>query len=157
MDVSGCTIEPANVRDGSYVVLHLRPEDREEVACQTPVPDAAEELAMGMVGIGGYVAYTRDHVPAMLFGASPMSGVALNAWSVGTARVREVIPTVTRFLLRDMSPKLREAGFRWVEARVYDQNASAKRWLGLLGAKELCKLPDYGVNGEQFALFTRHL
>jgi hypothetical protein len=144
-------IAAATLRDLSYVAANLRPEDREEVACQfeqwTPVLLASLAL--------------RDHAYVVEINGNPEAAVGAGqvrpglwiAWSWGTDRMWRAVPTITRFVRDVMIPDIIAQGGQRAEARAMAKNFSAHRWLEKMGATRRCDLPNYGKNGEPFLLF----
>lgn len=147
------TIEPACLRDASYVMANMRPTDAAEVLCQVPAEVKRHELACWLVtGSDAFVAYV-DGRPSMVFGTSPVNVVCLSVWAVGTKRARRCIPAVTRFMIAEHLPKRVAEGYKSMEARSLVAHAEAHQWMQATGA--VAHGPDfaYGKDDEMFRLF----
>lgn len=146
-------IRPGCLRDVSYVMANLRKEDREEAYCQLPDGVQNWQLAHMMLMAGDcFVAFENDQ-PVMAFGTSPMTGVLVSVWALGTDRASRVIPAVTDYLATVHVPDLIERGFLYMEARSIVTHKTAHRWMEMTGAKRLGPAHTYGKNGELFYLF----
>jgi hypothetical protein len=75
---------------------------------------------------------------------------ATSAGLLATDRWPEVAKAYSKHCDRVLKPKLIADGVRRIEARTWDQHEDARRWLTWLGAKEECRLPEWGANGETF-------
>lgn len=149
-------IKPATIRDATYVTANLRPEDQMESDVQLG-PLHPIDLGAAMVQQPyAFIAY-HDDVPAVIFGATPISVTTVSAWALGTKHMRRAIPSVTRFCLGPLSGQLNRDGYRWAEARVLLTNELAVRWMKTMKAKNVATLPRYGSGGEPFGLFRRKL
>jgi len=159
MASSRVRIEPANLRDCTYIGANLRPEDRREVMCQVP------EGMYGSTVLGSMLEalspeWTRiasvDGQPAVLFGFQFVTAPVWQSFALGTSRPPRAIPAITRWCW-DQEQRLIDAGVRRVEARSIEGHVTAHRWLERLGCQRVCDLPDSGRNGELFHLYAWHL
>lgn len=94
---------------------------------------------MGPVAIGAPVSL-RPNVVTLLFFANDR--FARNALSI------------TRFITRNLFPKLREAGVHRIEAASIDGYAEAHRWIETLGLQHEAALRGFGRGGETFHQFA---
>ena len=147
------SLQPAVLRDASYVMANLRPEDELEVLCQVPDDVKRHELAYNL--IMGSDAYTVrvDRDPIALFGTSPMTVNCLSVWALGTAAVWRAVPLINRFMLFDHLPARMAEGFNCMEARSHVEHRSAHRWLEAMGGKVLGEPFEFGKAREKFLLF----
>jgi hypothetical protein len=147
-------IEPATLRDVTFIAANMRSEDWAEIACQisaevTPTHVAAWSLS----GREAWVAHWHDQ-PVAAFGihnATP-AGNVVTVWAWGTRRMRRVVPEMTRFVA-DAVPRWIEEGITRVEARSIYGHVEAHRWMRGLGAHEQ-PCPAWGKHGEDFILFS---
>lgn len=151
------TIEPANLRDASFVCANLRPLDQREVFCQMPDGLKTYELAEGMLmqpGIDEHVLIAKlDGQPVGFFGVSPMNAACSSIWALGTKDFRRAAPAVTRHVVDVIVPRLVELGVRGLEARSIVSHLEAHRWMISTGAVVHGEPFEYGKNGELFLLF----
>ena len=141
----------ATLRDLSYVAANLRPDDREEVACQL------EDWSPGLLACislqdHAYIVEINGN-PEAAVGASEVRKGLWTAWSWGTRRMWRAVPTITGFVRNVMIPDIIAKGGHRAEARALARNFSAHRWLEKMGATRRCELPGYGMGGEDFILF----
>lgn len=145
-------IIPASFRDLSYIAAHIRPEDREEVECQTG-PLHYVDLAAMHYRDNANVALVNGN-PEAAFGASRIAGDHYwTAWMWGTKRIRRAVPAIGHYVRNTMIPELLDRGAMRVEARALATHHSAQRWLEAMGATRRCDLPCFGMNGESFVLY----
>lgn len=147
------TIEPANLRDASFVTANLRPADRAEVFCQLPDDYRTDTLAMWSMQAGeAYVAYAKGQ-PVTFFGTAPMTVCCFSVWAMGTRRFGKAAPAVGRFILEQLVPRRIEQGFTNAEARSMVGNDKAWSWIKTLGGLPASAPFLYGKGGEHFVLF----
>lgn len=147
------TIEPACLRDASYVMANMRPLDALEALCQVPDGVRIHELAHWLIsGSAAYVAYV-DGRPSAIFGTSPINVVCLSIWALGTKRMRRCIPAITRFMIAEHLPERAAEGYKLMEARSLVQHEEAHRWMQSTGAVVQGDDFEYGKEGEMFRLF----
>lgn len=141
----------ATLRDLTYIVANLRPEDRQEIECQVEYWDITTIALAAMQGFAYVV--ELDGNPEAAFGACEQRSGLWIAWSWGSKRMPRCVPAITRFFHAVLGNQVSKAGAWRVEARPLAGNELAVRWLKRLGATERCALPSYGKNGEDFLLF----
>lgn len=151
--VGRVTIEPACLRDASYVVANMRPADAEEVWCQVPEGTTGYELAHMLLFSGDAFIAKLDGVPAAFLGTQPLNVACMVAWAVGTKRMPRVLPALTRFAIQEHIPKRIAQGFVTMEARSLVGHEDAHRWLRSTGAVVQGEPFVYGRNREKFLLF----
>lgn len=135
------------MRDVSYIVANLCPEDRRELECQYPLDGLAVTLMMGEAWVA-----TLDGQPAQAFGAISATCSVLTAWAFGTPRRARAIPSVSRMIRRRRLDCFAR-GITRVEARAISDHPTALRWLRGLGGTET-PLPCWGKDGQDFTLFS---
>lgn len=140
----------ANLRDLSYVAANIRPDDAAEIAAQGLSP---EQVAEGSMASRHSYTVEVDGNPEAAFGAGEIRRGYWICWSWGTPRIGRAIPRMTRFCLDVIMPDFLASGGQRAEARAMAANTSAVRWLRMLKAVERCRLPCFGINGEEFILF----
>lgn len=149
-------IEPANLRDCTYIGANLREEDRREIMCQLP-DDVSGAAMAASVFAGAPEPWTRiaslDGQPVAAFGFMPFTVPVWLAWAWGTKLLPRVAPAITRWCWEE-EQQLLELGVRRVEVRTIEGHHQAHRWLESLGCKRVCDLPDHGRNGELFHLYA---
>lgn len=143
-------ILPATLRDVSYIVANMCPEDWAEIECQWPVNVDRIDLARLHLGGEAWVT-TLDRTPVQCFGVLLSTVSVRVVWAFGTAKRKRVIPAVTRFA-RSQVPRLLVEGVTRIEARAMTSHPTAGRWLRGLGASET-PLPCWGRDGQDFTLF----
>lgn len=147
-------IEPACLRDASFVCANLNDQDRDETLCQLPEHTKMHELAWALISGDGesYTAFWRNQ-PVAIFGVSPLHVAALGVWMLGTRRSWRAAPTVARFVRDDIGPRMAALGYRTMEARSIESHVAAHRWMEASGAKRWTEPFEWGKSGERFVLF----
>jgi hypothetical protein len=150
-----------NVRDFTYVIANLRPEDEEELRALLPVTMPRDEYAQvlgkpifeGM----GYSVYLDD-APIAVFGVA-MGGSFATAtiFAFGTHKFKRAVPTISHFVWNKISHDLYNSGVMRLECRALSSNTFARDWLKRTGFHEDCELPYYGTKGESFHLYSMTL
>lgn len=146
-------IKPACLRDASYVVAHMRPEDEAEVLCQLKPDVIGYEIAYSLVFSGDAFIACWDDVPTMLFGAHPLNVCTLSVWAIGTRKTWRVLPEVTRFMVEHYLPAKIDDGFFAMEARSLVGHEAAHRWMESTGAVACGPPFVYGRDREMFLMF----
>ena len=102
------TIEPATLRDASYVMANLCERDREEVMCQVPPATKLHEMAYHLLmGSDAFGARLRGQ-PVAFFGVSPINVACCSVWAVGTKQMTKAVPAITDFMFDTLMPDLIE-------------------------------------------------
>lgn len=149
-------IGPANLRDASWILAHMRKADQAEVEALAPTEWSNVGVAGLLVSPGAsWIAYLRDD-PVFLFGFAPISyaGNVLSAWGLGTDRAGRVIPAVNRWVVEELVDDWIGRGVTRVEARTMVENALAARWLVAAGARSEGTNRRFGRSGELFEMFA---
>jgi len=149
-------IEPANLRDLSFIFANLRASDLDEMMAEhghwTPALAAKGALTTPYAFVA-----RAGGVPAVGFGAIPTTPTTVSAWLLATDHARRCIPAVTRFVDGPLRRQLVAEGYRWAEARALASNTFGRRWLKALRGGVIAELPGYGVGGEDFVLYRGDL
>lgn len=153
MNHEGVTIQPAYLRDASFVVANMRPMDEEEILCQVPEGTKRHELAYSLLMAGQNFTASFDEVPAMFFGTQAVNAAIVSVWAIGTRLTPRVLPSVTRFLLSTHIPALLKAGFLGMEAHSLATHEESHRWMLSTGALAYGPPFVYGRNRELFLTF----
>lgn len=150
-------LEPTR-QDLRHVCVNMRPLDWREIECL--YTDLTREKLAESVWLS-----LKSYLFARVFCVTPKSppiaflGVA-GAGALGAAAMwatpefRRIARGMTEFVGNELAPHLARSGVRRVEARAWDGNGPALRWLRRLGAVEECALPEYGQGGETFVQFA---
>lgn len=144
-------IQPANMRDLSYIASHMRPEDRAEVECQLDEWNAAHVAALSLRDFAYVVDLAGN--PEAAFGCGQLRSGYWVAWSWGTNRLTKCLPAMVSYITATLQPAVYDAGALRVEARALASHWQARRFLERIGGKFRCELPCYGKNGETFILY----
>lgn len=150
--MSKVTIEPACLRDGSFIIANMRPLDEDEVLCQVADGMKRHEIAYFLLMTGENFVAKLDGLPVMFFGTTPLNVAALNVWALGTSLTPRCVPAVTKFMIRYLYGKHLE-GWRSMEARSLVTHHTAHRWMERTGAVAHGEPFVYGKNREKFLLF----
>lgn len=156
MASSRVRIEPANLRDCTYIGANLRDEDRREIMCQLPAGITGAVMAASVLaGVPEDWTWVAsvDGQPAAVFGFQPYTVPVWLAWAWGTRHLPRAMPAITRWCW-SQEQRLLDAGVMRLEARSIEGHHQAHRWLEALGCKRVCDLPDHGRNGELFHLYA---
>lgn len=144
-------IKAATLRDLSYVAAHMRASDRTEVEAQIDEWNATHVAALSLRDFA-YVVELNGN-PEAAFGCGQVRRGYWIAWSWGTAKITKCLPAMVDFITHELQPAVYDAGARRVEARALASHKQARRFLERIGATYRCDLPEYGKNGETFALY----
>lgn len=147
-------IRPAVLRDASYVLAHMRPEDEIEVMCQMPEDTPCWQVAYMLImnTAHAYCAFIDDK-PVAVFGASPMTPVMSSFWAIGTPGMERAVPAITDVYTHKIVPEIIADGVLYAEARSHVDHVKAHNWLRLTGAEIHGPPMPCGRNGELFHLF----
>ncbi len=151
-------IRNATIRDVSYVAMHMRKRDADEIWCQRShrsAPTLAHECVKTSLRYG-YCAYVSDE-PVAAFGVGFVPGIPWvgHLWAYGTRRMPRAIRTITDHFRYRVGPELMaDRDVLRVECRSLSTYAPAHRWIRAFGLKECCELYAFGKNGEDFKLFA---
>ena len=146
-----CEVKPANLRDLSYVVSHMRDSDRAEVECQMDEWSAVHVAALSLRDYA-YVVELNGN-PEAAFGCGQVRRGYWIAWSWGTSRILRCLPAMVSFITDQLQPAVYASGALRVEARALASHGQAVRFLERIGGTFRCELPAYGKNGEDFVMF----
>lgn len=145
------------IEDPSYsqiltVARNMREWDRREIfsmgVVRTP-EDLSEHCLRSF-----YKGVLRTDHPVAAFGFSGNWDGYCQAWMFAAPDWAAGALALTKYARRSILPWLFfEAGIRRIEARSMVGHVQAQKWMRILGATELCKLRDYGLNGEDYLLF----
>lgn len=147
------TIEPATLRDASYVMANLRPLDVEEVMCQVPEGTKRHEIAYSLLMGGDTFAALIGDQPVAIFGTAPLNAACVSVWALGLPTVWRVVPAINRFLVDEHLPRLLDLGYRTMEARSLSNHHQAHRWITALGGVQHGGPFEFGRDRETFLLF----
>lgn len=149
------TIEPATLRDVSWIAAHMNEADHAEIMSQARPGMFAGEVGAAIfhaVPDGmKWVAHWKG-IPVAAFGFCPINYSCWSGWAFGTKSMWRAVPDMTRHFLgqREM---LMGSGVRRLEARSLVHHKRAFVWVRSLGARQVCELSQFGRNGETFILW----
>lgn len=147
-------VEPATLRDATYVLWHMRPADEVEVMCQMPEGADRTEIAYGLLmSDGASFAIRRNGTPVAFFGTAPMNAGTLSIWALGTKAIPRVVPVINRFMTQEHLPRRIAEGYHAMEARSHADHVEAHRWLRSVGAEAHGPAFEFGRDREKFLLF----
>lgn len=147
------TIQPATLKDTSYVCSWLRPDDEREALSQTP--EGIRRDVMGYYLLQGGDAFSArvDGQPIAIFGTGPISVCTLSVWALGTRHMWRAITAMNRFLVDVHLPDRIAQGFHSMEARALADHGSATAWLESMGGVQHGPPFVFGRSRETFLLY----
>lgn len=153
------TVQDLNVRDFTYVIANLRPQDEEELQALLPLGSTRDDYAsvLGPAAFegNGYSVHIDDE-PVAVFGVARGSSFATAViWAFGTHRFKRAVPTISHFTWNKIAHDLYNAGVLRLECRALSSNIFARDWLRRVGFKEECELPYYGTGGQSFYQYAQ--
>lgn len=148
------TVQDLNIRDFTYVIANLRPQDEEELRALLPQGSTRQDYStiLGQAAFegNGYSVYLDDE-PIAVFGVSRGSSFATAViWAFGTDKFKRAVPTISHFTWNKITHDLYNAGVLRLECRALSSNTFAREWLKRTGFREECELPYYGTGGQSF-------
>lgn len=146
-------VQPATLRDASYVMANLRPADVEEVMCQVPEGVKRHEIAYSLLMSGDAFAALLDDQPVAIFGTAPINAACVSVWALGTPKVWRAVTEINRFLLNVHLPDRIAQGFHTMEARSHSAHHEAHNWIEALGGVQHGGPFEFGRDRETFLLF----
>lgn len=146
-------IQPAVLRDASYVLANLRPLDYIEMSCQVPAGTRLAEIAYNLLTCSDAWTAHYDGQPVAVFGTAPISAACVSLWALGTPRMRRAAPAITDHVLDELMPRLLTDGIVSAEARSIIAHNEAHHWMRACGATMQGQAFPYGRNRELFLLF----
>lgn len=152
-------IREATLRDCCFIGANLREHDRREVFATARLESGTQAGAMSFLTSPGFC-WTAwlDNQPVAAFGISqgnPQYQPHLRyGWAFGTERFKRAAPAITRFCIREWPRRLIAEGVTRVEIRSIADHDIAHRWLAGIRAHHEADMPNYGVNGETFQLWS---
>lgn len=152
-------IREGNLRDICFVAANLRDQDRREIFATALLESGSQAGAMSFLTSPGFC-WTAwiDGQPVAAFGVSqgnPVHQPHLRyAWAYGTDKFKRATPAITRFCVQEWPKRLIAEGVTRVEIRSIADHDLAHKWLKSIRAKHEADMPNYGVNGESFQLWS---
>lgn len=146
-------IQPAVLRDASYVMANLRQADLDEVMCQVPDGMKRHELAYNLLMSGDAFTASVKERPVAFFGTCPINVACLSVWAIGTVDVWRAVPAINRFLTDVHLPDRIDQGYLTMEARSMETHVSAHRWLTAVGGVQHGDAYEFGKGREKFLTF----
>ena len=139
-------IATATFEDLAYVASWLCLMDRKELAC-TRDPDDYIRLARDAWETDIHKVALDDDLgtPVFAFGVRRMARDIVGVWGFKTSRGRRAIRTVTKYLLRDVIPDLRDTGIKRAICWVHPDNTDSQRWLAHMGFRPMATPGELGT------------
>lgn len=151
------TVDQATPEGMIFATVHMRDQDRREaLACIGPFDP--HQLALSHLETSRPAAwqFTDAGETIAVWGIARTSAAHIGIpWAWGTDRFHRAVPLITRLQV-DIRPWLREEGLRRLEIRSIVDHDISHRWLARedIGFTREGILRSYGVNGEDFALYS---
>jgi hypothetical protein len=152
------TIEDATKDDIEYVASRMRQRDLDEFSALLP----SDNLYDIVKAISERYGHTKGVSVAKYDGVPVAIGLTLchrpNVVTLGlfaTDDFPKVGVRVTKFILRELFPRLDQAGIHRIECVSLAGYHWAQRWLTTLGLKREAQLYNYGKNKEDFIMYAR--
>lgn len=137
----------------TFVCQNLRPKSRDELAGVVSVtPEVFAQQLHGREGFH-WVGYCEGF-PAALIGAYPQRRGVWSLYGLGTVAWGRIWREVTRVARRDMMQAVLATDCWRAECLSLASHEDTHRWLGLLGASHRAEMPQYGLNGQDYILFS---
>lgn len=139
-------INPQSLR---YVLDNLRECDRTEIYGLQwfDEPELILKQLCHGDAFGWVVGLDR---PVAAVGAYPLRPGVWSAYCFGTDEWYKIVLSLTRFVIRDIKPRLLAAGAHRVEAYSLADHHEAHRWMTLFGAELEGRHQHAGKNGEDY-------
>lgn len=135
------------------VCQHLREQDRREIFATRfdSEPEDLAETTMNLIG-SAWMVYDNDRNPVGVLGFHPVSPGIWGAFAFANDNFNKIAISLTRFIRKGILPSLLATGAKQVQAMVWTEYHQARKWLAGFGAREVAVIPNFGKNGEDFAL-----
>ena len=135
------------------VCQNLREQDKTEIFAVRfdSEPEDLAETTMNMIG-SAWMVYDDDRSPVAVMGIHPVSPGVWGAFAFANNQFHRVAIGLTRFIRKGILPSLLATGAKQVQAMVWTEYHQARKWLAGFGAREVAVIPNFGKNGEDFAL-----
>lgn len=147
------TLQPATLKDASYVMANLNKHDAAEVDCQVAPGTPRHEMGYGLLMAGDNFAVREDGQPIAFFGTMPISCCYLQVWALGTKRMWAATAEISKFMRHEHLPERIEQGFIGMEARSWVGHPTAHKWISRMGGRAHGPPFEFGRNREKFLLF----
>lgn len=137
-----------------YVAKNMRERDREEIY-GTRFEDNPFHLTYDVMAQSSFawVAW-RDELPAVVIGAGQRHPGVWSVFCFGTDQFGRVAIDLTRFVTKQMVPKLFEIGAHRLECDSHIKHTDAHRWLKICGAWQEGVKRGYGRDGSDYLTFV---
>lgn len=147
------TVAPATLKDASYIMANLQPDDACEVDCQVDQTRPRHEMGVGLLMAGDNFAVRRGDQPIMFFGTMPMNVCYLTVWALGTRQSWRAANAVVDYMLDVHLPERLKQGFIGMEARAWIGHRTARSWIEATGGKPDGEPFEFGRDRELFLTF----
>jgi hypothetical protein len=143
----------------SYILEHLRPEDRAEIEAVRGEKFDPFKVALQLCQLAttcdGWLFWNADtKAPIAALGAYAMTPTCAGCWAFGTPDWPTTVKAVTKHVRHIMIPRLLKAGFHRAECRALASREDTQRWLTGLGWRAEAVLSEFGTRREDFILFA---
>lgn len=141
-------------RDIELVMFNLRRKSIDELRLQGRSPFQIARWLASDETIMCWAAYTPEGNPAALIGAIPAHKGNYSLFGFGTDEWTRVWRLVTLVGKRDMMQAVRDTGAHRASCLSPAHHTDTHKWLRFLGASHEAEMPGYGINGEDFIMFS---
>lgn len=153
------TLEPPTLAAIQHIVSNLRDRDRLEIDMAALDPFDPNRIAGQLFGVWWYRGLIGQVVrvngePAALLVLARSAPHSIDASFVATPAWASVAARFTRHCVANLRPMVLAAGIRRIECRAWEGHSDARRWLAWFGAKEECRIPGWGRDGETFIQYA---
>lgn len=146
---------PGDIRS---VAEAMRERDLAEFSAVLPYDtraEIAEWLVLNYQARPGILAAGLEGVPICIGGPVHLRPGSVALLFLATERFEEIVIPMTRFLRRQLFPKLHTAGTHRIECMTLATYAEMHRWLEMLGLRREGECAAYGKRRETFFHYAR--
>lgn len=151
-------VEAASREHVRFVAENMRDRDFEEFSAVTEVSSRSELANYMADAYGGrpdVVCGLLDETPVCIGGSIAMRPNVVTLLFFATPDFAKIAYPATRFIKKELFPRLVEAGTHRIEAVSLATYTDVHKWLHVLGLRqETGPLKNYGKNGEAFVQFA---
>lgn len=151
-------IEPATIFDIAYVSENMRDEDFREFSAVLPVDtrqDMTGQLVSRYKDREDVLVARLGEIPVAIGGVVEGRPNVVTLFMFATDQFKDVALSVTRFIKKELFPRLRSVGVHRIECISIEGHTEAHSWIELLGLdQETREIRGYGKRGESFIQFS---
>ena len=151
-------IEQATDKDIARVAFAMRDRDVTEFAAVLPADERPELAGILVSRYAGrpdvLAACARDGSPVCIGCVVEVHPNVVSLGFFATDEWPRIALPLSRWIKRELFPRLREAGVHRIQALSMAGYDEAHRWLALLGLRREAEHPGFGKHGETFVTFS---